>query len=169
VSRQTEPAHRAVYCDNFITRRSSICFILLSLGCLSYASFIYLFPMFVILLCVPFYLLLVSHCVARPLSVCLTRTSVLLYTAGAEGRNRYHTRWRAGRIKRIDVVASSGRYFSTQSIILIPPPNSLYASTKPLPHGHQSPPLVATRPNFLPSLLPLRFSILLSFSIAFSL
>jgi hypothetical protein len=48
---------------------------------------------------VPFYLLLVSHCVARPLSVCLARTSVLLYTAGAEGRNGYQTRWRAGRIK----------------------------------------------------------------------
>jgi hypothetical protein len=80
------------------------------------ASFIYLFPMFVILslalarpllsptrtssvLRVPFYLLLVSHCVARPLSVCLARTSVLLYTAGAEGRIGYQTRWRAGRIK----------------------------------------------------------------------
>jgi hypothetical protein len=83
---------------------------------LSCASFIYLSPMFVILLIalarpflsptrtsfvlrVPFYLLLVSHCVARPLSVCLARTSVLLYTAGAEGRNGYQTRWRAGRIK----------------------------------------------------------------------
>jgi hypothetical protein len=82
-----------------IARRSSICFLLLSLGCLSCASFIYLSPMFVIMLRVPFYLLLVSHCVARPLSVCLARTSVLLYTAGAEGRNGDQTRWRAGRIK----------------------------------------------------------------------
>jgi hypothetical protein len=47
----------------------------------------------------PFYLLLVSYCVARPLSVCLARTSVLLYTTGAEGRKGYQTRWQAGRIK----------------------------------------------------------------------
>jgi hypothetical protein len=118
------------------------------------AAIIYLFPMFVILLRAPFYLLLVSHCVARPSSicplhmslglfvlrvvhlpvsvfvillrvpflsptceslhcasfiylppsyvtriVCLARTSVLLYTAGAEGRKGDQTRWRAGRIK----------------------------------------------------------------------
>jgi hypothetical protein len=48
-----------------------------SFTCLSCASFIYLFPMFVIHLRVPFYLLLVSHCIARPLSVCLARLSVL--------------------------------------------------------------------------------------------
>jgi hypothetical protein len=44
---------------------------------LYYVSFIYLFPMFVIPLRVPFYLPLMSHCVARPLSVYLAWLSVL--------------------------------------------------------------------------------------------
>jgi hypothetical protein len=52
-------------------------------------SFIYLFPMFVIR----------SIALARPLSVCLTRTCVLLYTADAKGKKGDQTRWRAGRIK----------------------------------------------------------------------
>jgi hypothetical protein len=58
-----------------ITRRSSICFLLLSLSCLSCVSFIYLFPMCVILLRVPFYLLLRSHCLARRSSICLLCSS----------------------------------------------------------------------------------------------
>jgi hypothetical protein len=93
-----------------LARRSSICPLCSSSCCaslsISYVRVIVLrvvhlsVSVFVILLRVPFYLLLVSHCIARRSSICLScALSVLWSIAGAEGRKGYQTRWRVGRIK----------------------------------------------------------------------
>jgi hypothetical protein len=127
--------------------------------------------MFVILLRVPFYLLLVSHCITRPSSIRFLLMSLGLFVLGVihlsvsvfvillrvpflsptceslhyasfiylfhsvvcapfcfvvhrgcrgeEGGSDLLASWED---KRIDIVASSWRYFSTQSIISDPPP-----------------------------------------------
>jgi hypothetical protein len=83
-----------------VARPSSIRLRLVSLGCLSCASFIYLSPCSSFCCVSPFYLLLVSHCITRRSSICLScALSVFGSTAGAEGRKGDQTRWRAGRVK----------------------------------------------------------------------
>jgi hypothetical protein len=72
------------------------------------ASFIYLFPMFVILLR--------GHCLF------VLRAFCLVVNRGRRGEERVSDSLASWEDKRIDVVASSWRYFSTQSIISLHTP-----------------------------------------------
>jgi hypothetical protein len=106
--------------------------------CLSCASFIYLSPCPSSCCASPFYLLLVSHYIARPSSicsrcrhlvdctcmsvVCCLRAPLFVVHRGHRGEERGSDSLASWEDKRIDVVASSWRYFSTQSIISLHTP-----------------------------------------------
>jgi hypothetical protein len=104
--------------------------------CLSCASFIYLSPCSSSCCASPFYLLLMSHCIARPLSVVCAHFCFVVHRGrrGEEGGSDSLASWED---KKIDMVASSWRYFSTQSIISLHRPIILPSVRRRCDHPNQ--------------------------------